>query len=77
VAAGKDLLPLEGIDRLVIEFHHALPHEGDSQTAPRPAKVVLAAPAAKVVKLSLGDISTDKFLLAHPPALIFLPQAGE
>lgn len=76
VAAGKDLLPLEGIKGLVIEFHHALPPGGDLRAAPQPAKVVLAAPAGDVINLARGATSTDNFLLAHPPALMMIPQAG-
>jgi hypothetical protein len=76
VAAGKDLLPLEGVKGLVIEFHHALPPEDDPQAAPQPAKVVLAAPAGDVQGLARGATSTDNFLLAHPPTLVTIPQAG-
>jgi hypothetical protein len=76
VAAGKDLLPLEGVDALVVEFHHALPPDNDPQGAPRPAKVVLAAPAQDVRDLARGATTTDNFLLAHPPGLAFIPQPG-
>jgi hypothetical protein len=76
VAAGKDLLPLAGVESLAIEFHHALPPEGDPQGAPQPAKVVLAAPARDVIDLARGVTSTDNFLLVHAPALVMIPQAG-
>ncbi len=77
VAAGKDLLPLKGVDSLAIEFRHELPPENDPRAAPRPAKVVLAAPAEQLRDLAQGRLTPDKFLLAHPPTLVVEPRGGD
>ncbi|MCB2187117.1 MAG: hypothetical protein KQJ78_11910 [Deltaproteobacteria bacterium] len=61
VAAGKDLLPLPGIDRLTLAFLGEQPNPADTMAAPENLKVRLSATAAQMIAYGAGRTDAEKF----------------